>query len=131
MMPKIERDVEQTSEERPTISRELSYSTASAREAINEERGAPSTIEKRKRIQGVWFSFLEENGLQREWDPRGPPIGTYTNNECCLGPRKKLILFLHFRIVCWVHATNCRYGGWYDRQDHNDGDVWLDHNNLF
>jgi hypothetical protein len=87
-MPKLEGDTNPTSEARPTISRELSFSTTSARVAINEERGAPSTLEKRKRIQGCWFLFLEENGFEREWDPKGPPIGTYANNGCCLGPRK-------------------------------------------
>jgi hypothetical protein len=59
--------------------REQSYHMDIGRRAIIDERGAPSTQWKRKRIQGFWFAFLEEHGFQREWDTNGPSA------ELCAG----------------------------------------------
>src|SRR3982074_2074351 len=88
---KRERDADPADEnisyivKRSVSSREPSYFTASAREAISDERGAPSTLTKRRKVQGFWFAFLEENGFQREWDPKGPSIGTCADVEYYLG----------------------------------------------
>src|SRR4051812_27564064 len=51
------------------------HTTGSVDTMDDESLRAPSTLQKMKRIQGLWFSFLEENKLHREWDPKGPSIG--------------------------------------------------------
>lgn len=51
--------------------------TVDSGRSINVDRGAPSTQLRRKRVEDFWFAFLEEKGLQREWDHKGPKIGMY------------------------------------------------------
>ena len=79
-------------------SRESSYYMESGREDINEERGAPSTLQKRRRVEGLWFSFLETLGLERKWDPKGPSTGTYGDIVVSLTRTDdRLISFISFQ----------------------------------
>lgn len=58
-------------------SHDYQHTTDDADGTIIINTAAPGTQATRNRIEELWLTFLEEKGLQRKWDSKGPTIGMY------------------------------------------------------